>query len=112
MNPRAEVTAMRRQVLLVFCWVVMFGNVVIAIPTSTVAHCYPELLSVEMEVFVVALLSFWCALILRGRVVRSTAQSPPESAREMGRPVSGTVKAPIAEHNDAGTDKTSELGRT
>ncbi len=76
---------MRQQLVLVFCWVVMFGNVAIVVAAPGIALCYRDLLPLEIEASVVAVLSFCCALLLRGRVVKSLRASPSTYSKDRKR---------------------------
>ena len=69
---------MRRQAVLILCWLVMLGNclVFINIPTIAVAvHRYSLLWldSYLQLIFVLSIMSFCCAFILRRMIVRAQA---------------------------------------
>ncbi len=63
---------MRRQLLLVLCLLAILGNVfLVMLPASTVARFDPALATLELNRCIVGLLSIWCALLLRKRIVES-----------------------------------------
>jgi hypothetical protein len=73
---------MRHNRLLVLCWFVMFGNVLIAPAVSAAAASRISLRWAAIPAFIVELLSFCCAFILRRRIVK--AIRPSESSGGQG----------------------------
>jgi hypothetical protein len=71
---------MRRNLVLILCWLAMFGNVSMIIPVCDIAARNRDLVPAMFELWGVAVLSFACAFILRGTIVKSIRQSRSESS--------------------------------
>lgn len=66
---------MRAQLTLGLCWLVMLGNAYVVLFAPSALIHDPVLRDFIPPILTLAMLSFWCALVLRRRIVKSIRES-------------------------------------
>jgi len=72
---------MRRSLVIVLCWLVMFGNASVVFWAPTVAAKFPVLQHVMIQTCVVAALSFVTAVLLRMQIIKTVNEEAAARSR-------------------------------